>query len=143
MLKIPALIGTTLAILSLPLIANADLYTTNNTDQYSSAKLAPPSPAPYNCSGMIGDAGITKPGEQHHLTSTKDVKALCNLVVPCTAQIIMETSYNNAAGCTGTVIATATIKDFTTDIVTNIAPVAGTAYSVSGVGTSSITISKN
>jgi hypothetical protein len=142
MLKKAVLIGT-LAIISLPLVANADLLTDNNTDKYSSAEAYFPPPTPPNCSGMIGVAGITAPGEKNHTTSSKDVKALCNLAVPCNAYVIVETSQSAALGCSGTIIATATISDFNTDVVTKITPVAGAAYSVSGVGTNHIVISKN
>lgn len=144
MLNKSALIGTTLALIALPLIAQADLYTTNNTDKYSSAKLTAPSNPPYNCSGSApNDVGITKPGEVNHLTLAKDVKGLCNLVVPCTANIIMESSHADAVSCTGVIVAKATIENFDTDVVTKIEPVAGSGYTVSGAGTNKITISKN
>ena len=143
MLNKSVIIGTTLALFSLPFIAQADLYTTNNTDKYSSAKLTAPSAPPYNCSGTApNDVGITKPNEQNHLTLSKDVKGLCNLTVPCVANIVMEDTHADAVGCNGLIIAKATINDFSTDVVSKIEPVAGSGYTVTGAGTNKITISK-
>jgi hypothetical protein len=111
MLKKSVLIGATLALFSLPLIAQADLFTTNNTDQWSSVIVTTNK---NTCSGTAAH-GVTNPHSTTQTTSG-EVRALCG-TTPCHADIIMETSLDAAKKCTGIKIGTAVLNDLNTDVI--------------------------
>lgn len=131
------LVVATIGFYSLTTAAFADLYTVNQTSEYSAAKVT----SSGYCSGKMGEKGITKPGKTLQ-TTTADVRTLCANHTPCVANIIMTSSYDNALNCQGHTIAKATIKDLNTDIVTiNPGDIYDTSYSVVASG-NKVTITK-
>jgi hypothetical protein len=129
------LIGTALSIFNLPIIANANLITTNYTSEYSSANVTSTNPA--NCSGQAG--GVTPPNGGELTTTTTEVKILCGSKTPCNADIIMESSNQNAITCTGHIVGKAVLNDLVNDTVSSVT-VTDSRYDIQGQGTNHITI---
>lgn len=131
----------TLIALLTPIIANADLTTINNTNEYSVAYVV----SSGNCSGSIGK--VTAPNGGKLLSTTAEVKLLCGQTAPCTAQIMMAKNMNDALHCKKgkvTVIDVAEIKNLNNDIVTHPvgAPPTVAPYHIQGWGTNTITLTK-
>lgn len=98
-LKKTALMGAALALLSMPLIANADLLTTNNTDEDSTVKVT--SGKFHPCAGSIGQF---TPAHGELRTPWGQVRGLClSSGDICTADLYM------TKDCTGPVVGVATL----------------------------------
>jgi hypothetical protein len=136
-LKKSIVIGTTLAVLSLPIIANADLITINKTSEYSSVIATSNKNL---CSGGAS-GGVTYPYSTNTTTATQ-VKIVCGTAnATCVANVVMETSLDAAKKCSGTVIGTAYLR-MSDNVVTSVSLIPGSGYTVSGVGSNTITLSK-
>jgi len=123
-----------IGLASLPLVAHADLTLTNATDQYASAMVA----ETQICAGSMG--GILKPGESFNLAS--DYVALgCGFQAPCTAQLYVSNSRDEAANCRGTLVAAAQIDDLDSNLIAKL-KVYDSRYQFSGLGTNHGTMSK-
>lgn len=97
-----AIIGTTLAFLSLPLAAYADLTTTNNTNEDSTVKVTSNSTKP--CAATFGEFTPAHTPDPGRPTKWGSVKLLCaQFSGTCTADIYMTKT------CDSEVVATAAL----------------------------------
>lgn len=114
LLKKIALIGTTLGVLALPVVASATtlyLHTINNSSSDSTVYI----PFSKKCSSSLGEAGITRANGGHQDTAQLGVKGICGNLAggPCVANL-----YPNAS-CAGDPIGTITIDTVTMQITSS------------------------
>lgn len=110
---------------SLPVLAQAgDLYTSNNTKEYSTSIIH--NPIKNICSAtLLGNKGITAPGEQNHKIPENDINLACMSRSKCVADVYM------TKDCSGPKIATVTF-----DVKTGIESIvmSSNAYKITGSG---------
>jgi hypothetical protein len=103
LLKKKLILGSVLAIMSLPVISHADLLTYNDTNEESTVKIT--SAAGQPCSGTFGHYTSKKGGDPAHnpdVTNLSGVRLLCHQLVgsgTCTATMYA------TRNCTGNPIA--------------------------------------
>lgn len=136
-MKIKSLISLILTVTTLPLIAYADLTTTNNTNEYSTAFVT----SSGICAGTFVLQNGSTPPHDTVVVSVLSTKFLCGFQTPCTAVMVMAKNQLDAMHCRGHIIAIAEINDLTTSIISS-AKMLDTNYELLGVGTNHTTLNQ-